>query len=581
MRRRILSETLAKTDASARLVKLLASTKLAILPVSAVLLALTSCTRGPETLDVTLAGGKRVKLLVSETLRLALTSEPQTLDWILSADASASGIIDNTMEGLTQYDIAAVDPSTSAPTSTSTGLGATSAPAPPQLKPALATKWESIDQARKWKFTLRQNVKWSDGQAFEAQQVLDGWERLLKKEIGAQYAYFLFGIKNAREFNQEKVTFDKVGAKITGPNEITVELEKPMAYFPMLLTHTSTYPIRLDLIKKFGVHWTDAENSVSLGPFLLKAWQHDKIIVLAKNPSYYGDEPHIKNIVLYMVQEKATEINLFDSGKLDAVHALPSVQIKTLKQRPEFKTHGLLTTYFYGMNLTKPPVDNPLVRKAIAHAIDKNEIVQMLGAGQKPLNSWVPEGMFGYEPDVGLKFDPIKAKRELSEAGYPDSAKLPKIEIKFNTGEDHERIGENIQAQLKRNLGINVELKTEEWKVLLNTLQVDPPQIFRFGWQADYPDPDNFLSVMLSFSDNNHMRWKNLKYDELVQRAAGLIDQQERRKVYREAQKIMLEDDVAAIPLCSSVDSLLISPRVQNYPLNVLKKLIYTEVRLK
>jgi oligopeptide transport system substrate-binding protein len=576
MHRRTLSATLAKT---------LNATKLAAPPALAALLALASCTRGPETLDVTLAGGKRVKLPVSETLRLSLTSEPQTLDWNLGADASASGIIDNMMDGLTQFDVTtgrAVAGSNAPAAAIGSATSATSTtPAAPQLKPALATKWESTDQARKWKFTLRQNVTWSDGHAFEPQQVLDGWERLLKKETGAQYAYFLFGIKNAREFNQGKVTFDKVGIKITGPNEITVELEKPMAYFPMLLTHSSTYPIRVDLIKKFGIHWTDAENSVSLGPFLIKAWQHDKMIILTKNPSYYGDQPHITNIVLYMIQEKATEINLFDSGKLDAVHALPSVQIKTLKQRPEFKTHGLLTTYFYGMNLTKPPMDSRLVRKAIAHAIDKNEIVQMLGAGQKPLNSWVPEGMFGYDADVGLKFDPLKAKRELDEAGYPDPAKLPRIEIKFNTGEDHERIGENIQAQLKRNLGINVELKTEEWKVLLNTLQVDPPQIFRFGWQADYPDPDNFLSVMLSFSDNNHTRWKNVKYDELVQRAAGLIDQTERRKVYREAQKIMLEDDVAAIPLCSSVDSLLISPRVENYPLNVLKKLIYTEVRLK
>ena len=527
----------------------------------AALFLFTACTRGPETLDVTLAHGKRARLPVSETLRLSLISEPQTLDWTLSADASASWVIDNLMDGLTQFDAASASTMS--------------------LKPALALKWEPSDQARKWKFTLRENVKWSDGQPFQAQQILDGWERLLKKATGAQYAYSLFGIKNAQAYNQGKVSFDKVGVKITKPDEITVELEKPMAYFPLLLTHSSTYPIRIDLIKKFGVHWTDAENLATLGPFVLKAWQHDKMLVMSRNSFYYGSPPHIENVVMYMIQEKATEINLFDSGKLDVVHSVPSVQMKTLKGRPEFKIHGLLTTYYYGINVLKPPMNNRLVRQALAHAIDRDEIAQMLGGGQEAITNWIPPGMFGYEPDVGLKFDPVKARALLKQAGYSDPSRFPKFEIRFNTGEDHERIGENIQAQLKRNLGIDVELKNEEWKVLLNTLQTDPPQMFRFGWKADYPDPDNFLSVMLGDSENNHTRWKNPQYDELVQRAGGLIDQEERRKVYREAQKIMLEDDAAAIPLVSAVDRTLISPRVENYPTSALDRLIYTEVRLK
>lgn len=205
----------------------------------------------------------------------------------------------------------------------------------------------------------------------------------------------------------------------------------------------------------------------------------------------------------------------------------------------------------------------------------------MLAGGQLPLTSWIPAGMFGYEAERGLSFDPVKAKQELKLAGYTDPAKVPKFEIRFNTSEDHQRIAENIQAQLKKNLGINVELKNEEWKVFLNTLKTDPPTLYRFGWQADYPDPDNFMAILLSFSDNNHTNWKSAKYDELVLKGAGTINRDERKKIYSEAQKIIVEDEVPVIPLCTSVNHLLVSTRVENYPINAMEDFSFKGVKLK
>jgi len=523
-------------------------------------LSLAACTRRAKSIDVDLPEGGRATLANNETLRVAIASEPPSLDYHKSSDTDSSEIVANIMEGLTQYDLADKEL---------------------KLKPALAAKWDSSDEARKWKFTLREGVSWSDGAPFTAQHVVDGWRRSLAKETGGNYAYFLFGIKNAQGFNQGKVPWEQVGVKITAPGEITVELEKSMSYFPYLLTHHSTYPIRLDVVAKHGALWTEAGHNVGLGPFNLRVWQHDKMIVLERNEKYYDAKPAIKYVAVYMIQEKATEINLFDSGKLDSVHSLPSIELKKQSLRPEYRETNRLAMAYYGFNVAKPPMDKVLVRKAIAMAIDRQQISQMLGGGQLPLASWIPSGMFGYEPEMGLTFSPEKARELLKQAGYADPAKLPKLEIKFNTFEDHARVAENIQAQLKKNLGIDVEIRNEEWKVFLSTLKTNPPAIFRMGWQADYPDPDNFLSVMLSYSENNWTRWKNAKFDELVAKGAGAIDKEARRKIYREAQRLLVEEEVPAVPLFISVNHLLVSPRVEDYPINVMEVFSFKGVRLK
>lgn len=531
--------------------------------ISAVITALivsVGCTKRGQDIEVVLPNGSKAKLDVSETLRINITSEPPSLDWHKATDTTSSWITNNLMEGLVEYNLEDKE------------LG---------LVPALATKWESLENAKKWKFTLRSGVVWSDGHPFSALHVVDAWKRLLSKETASEYAYFLFGVKNARAFNEGKVSWDDVGVKASGLNELTVELEKPMGYFPYLLTHHSTFPVRLDLIKIHGDKWTEPGNIVTLGPFTLKSWEHDKLISLERNEKYYGEKPAIKNIAAYMIKEQSTAINLFDSGKLDSVHKLPSTELRQLKARKQFRETGNLMLYYYGTNVTKPPMDNPKVRKAVAMAIDRQQLVQMLGGGQMPMTSWVPPGMFGYEAERGITFNPAKARELLKEAGYTDISKFPRLEIKFNTNEDHQRIAENIQAQLKKNLGVEVELKNEEWKVFLNTLKTDPPHLYRFGWLADYPDPDNFMSVITGFSENNRTRWKNAKYDELVVKAAGLTDKDERRKMYSEAQKILVEDDVPVVPLYAAVNHLLISDRVENYPVNVMERFIYKNVKLK
>jgi len=516
-------------------------------------LILTACTKKAQKTDFDLP--------VAETLRINISQEPPSLDWSKSTDTTSSLIQTNIMQGLSEYDLS--DPEL-------------------KLRAALATEWKPNAKGDVWTLTLRKGVKWTDGVEFTAQHVVDGWERLLNPQTASQYAYFLFDVKNAKEYNKGTIKdFSVVGVKVNDQGQLVVELNQPKAYFPYLLTHHSTFPLRKDKVAKFGDKWTDPENIVTLGAYKLKIWDHDRAIVLERNDGFYGEKAKTKYVLAYMINEMSTATNLFDSGKLDILPSLPSREIPQLRERPEYREKGILGIYYYGLNTRKPPFDNVNVRKAISHAIDRKQITDLLAGGQIPLTSWIPAGMFGYESDRGVKFDLEKARKLLDEAGFEDRSKFPKIKIGFNTNEDHQRVAENVQAQLKKNLGIEVELSNEEWKVYLSTLQADTPPIYRLGWLGDYPDPDNFMNLMMGISDNNHTGWKNKKYDEIVNKAAGLTDREERRKLYSEAQKILTEDDVPVIPLFTMVGQILIAPRVQGFVMNSMSQFDLKEVSLK
>ncbi len=238
--------------------------------------------------------GLEYGLELKDTLRVNLQSEPPSLDWSKSTDTTSSTVTNNLMDGLTDYNLK--DPE----------LG---------LVAALATEWKPSADAKVWTFTLRKGVKWTDGVEFTAQHVIDGWQRLLDPKTASEYAYFLFDVKGAKDFNAGKEKdFSKVGIRVDGEGKLVIELDKSMSYFPMLLTHHATFPVRKDLIEKFGDKWTDPAHMVTLGAYKLKVWEHDKNLVLERNDEYYGEKAKIKNILFYMINEFSTAVNLFEAA---------------------------------------------------------------------------------------------------------------------------------------------------------------------------------------------------------------------------------------------------------------------------
>jgi oligopeptide transport system substrate-binding protein len=521
--------------------------------IAAIVLFSTACVKKSTSLEYGLD--------VKETLRVNLQTEPPSLDWNKSVDTTSAMIQFNIMDSLIDYNLN--DPELS-------------------LAPALATKWEASQGAKVWTFTLRKDVKWTDGVAFTGQHVIDGWERLLNPQTASEYAYFLYDVKNARAYSQGKIKdFKQVGVKVNDNGDLVVELEQPSGFFPMLLTHHSTMPIRKDIVEKFGDKWTDPANIVTLGPYKLKIWDHDKNIVLERNEGYYGEKAKIKYVLGYMINEFSTAINLFQGGKLDFQQELPAKELPILRKQPGFHQNPSLQTYYYGFNTKKPPFNNVKVRQAFVHAVDRKQITDLLNAGHAPLSSWVPVGMFGYEPEIGLKFDVEKAKQLLAEAGYKDMSNFPRVTLAFNTNENHQRIAENVQAQIKKNLGVQVEIANEEWKVYLSRLKTDTPNIYRMGWLGDYPDPATFMSLMTSFSENNHTGWTSKKYDDLVALAGRSLDKEERRKTYAQAQKLLTEEDAPVMPIYSGVRHALVSERCVNFPFSSIERWIFKGVSFK
>ncbi len=496
-----------------------------------------------------------------ESFRYPILSEPPTLDWSKSSDSTSSLVIQNLMEGLTEYDF--------------------SGPFV-RLQPALAQHWTSSKDKKVWKFFLRKKVLWTDGEFLTAQHFIDSWERLLNPATGSEYAYFLFPIKNAQAYNQKKIKdFKQVGVKQGPQGELIVHLERGLFYFPYLLTHTSTFPIRKDIIKEKKSLWTAPENIVTLGPYKLSRWDHDKALILEHNKGYYGPTPMVKKVFLYIIPEEVTVMNLYLSKRLDVAVPLLSRNLPFLKKREDHYQNSILSMYYYGFNVKAEPLKDVRMRKAIALSIDRGEIIRLLNRGDQALKSWIPQGLFAHNKNLGLAFDPQKALQLLREMGYEKPSDLPKIQIFYNTTADHKMIAENIQSQLKKNIGLTVELNNQEWKTYLQRLATKDVQMFRLGWLADYPDPDNFMNLMASFSDNNHTNWKNPTYDELILKAMSAENGPQRRAFYDRAQKILLEEDVAVFPILSSTSHILVSHRIKYYPMNAMSYVLFKKIQIK
>jgi len=487
-------------------------------------------------------------------LRINLGTEPPTLDWALATDNVSFLVIEQLMQGLTR-------------------LG-------PDLRaePALAEHWEVSADGRTYLFHLRKGVRWSDGAPLQAQQFVYAWRRLLAPATAAEYAYFLFPVAGARAYNAGQLhDANGIGVRALDAHTLEVRLEAPLVYFPALTTFMVTFPARADLIEKYGDAWTEAGNLVSLGPFRLEEWRHEYRLVLRANEDFYGGRPSLDRITGYMVGEESTALVLFEQGILDLVR-LPPLEIRRYRERPSYRRKPALRGYYYGFNTGLAPFDDARVRRAFAMAIDRAEFPKLLQGGELPAAYWIPPGMPHHNPAIGVRFDPAGARRLLKQAGI-DPAALPPVRVVYNTEQVHRLVAELVQAQWQEHLGVRVELENREWKVFLKELTVSPPPVYRLGWGADFPDPDNFMNLFTSYSANNHTGWANPSYDRLVEQAAREPDRARRQALYDEAQRILCEQDVPIAPLFVSAINLVVAERVKGFEPNPMDIFFFERVR--
>ncbi|MCZ6563750.1 MAG: peptide ABC transporter substrate-binding protein [Deltaproteobacteria bacterium] len=495
-----------------------------------------------------------------KVFRVNLGTEPPSLDWSLATDQVSFNVIVNLMVGLTEFDR--------------------------NLRPApmVAKSWEIHDNGRKIIFRLRDDVLWSDGKSVRAQDFEYSWKRLLNPSTASEYAYILYDILNAEPYNQGKITdSDLVGVRALDDWTLEVRLKHTAPYFLAITTFEVTYPQRRDIVEKNGARWTDPSTIVTNGPFLLESWSHEDEIRLKANPGFFLGKPAIDRIEMVIVNENTTALAMYEQGQLDFIdnRSIPIFEKHRLIRQPGFRIVPQLRGYYYGFVTDRKPFDDVRVRKAFAMAIDRRIFPKILHGGEQPINSWIPPGMIGHNPEIGLPFNPSEARRLLTEAGYPNGKGFPEITLGYNTDETHKMVAEAIQSMWKQNLDVLVRLDNQEWKVYLNKLNNDPPHLFRLGWGADYPDPDNFMKLFTSTSGNNNTRWKNERYDELVERAARELDEQERVRLYNEAQRILCETDLPIISLFVTAETTVLNPRFTGLEFNSMARLMLRQVRLK
>ena len=457
--------------------------------------------------------------------------------------------------------------------------------------PGTAESWSISDDGKEYIFKLNKNAKWSNGDPVTADDFVWSWKRILTASLGSQYPDMLYYLVGAYEYHNGQIdNFDEVGVKALDTHTLKVNLKNPTPFFIGLLSHYSTWPVHKETVLKHGDiddrngEWTRPGNFVCNGPFQLKTWELNNKIVVEKNPHYYdASMVRLNEIHYYPVSNVMTEDRMFRAGQLHLTSSMPTQKcpIYIEEKNPNLKIDPYMGTYFYRINTENETLSDVRVRKALAYSIDRQLLVdKVTQCGQIPAYSFTPPGSNGYQPSTEIPYDPVLAKQLLAEAGYSSENQFPKLEILFNTNEGHRKVALAIQQMWQNELGIEVELVNQDWKVYLSREMVGDFQISRAGWIGDYEDPNTFLDLMRPNRGNNKTGWENMDFDALVEEANTINDQDKRYEFLNEAEKILI-DNMPIIPLYTYVRVYQLSPDVKGFNPHILDhhhpKFIYLE----
>ncbi|HWT77968.1 MAG TPA: peptide ABC transporter substrate-binding protein [Candidatus Methylomirabilis sp.] len=485
-----------------------------------------------------------------QVFRINNMVEPESLDPGVVTGVPEHRILSNLFEGLTTADPKDLSP-----------------------RPGMAASWTVSKDGLAYTFKLR-DARWTDGTPVTAHDFVYAWERVLNPKMGAKYAQQLFYLKNGEDFNKGRISdFSQVGVKALDDHTLQVTLRCPTAYFLDLTSFYTLYPVPRWAIETHGRDWVKPGKIVSNGAFRLVSWVPQQELVLEKNPQHWdAARIQLQRAVFIPTDDVNTAFKQFLAGESDWVPQVPTPQIEAARARPEFYISPYLGTYYFRFNVTRPPVSDVRVRKALSLAVDRESLTKFVTkAGQIPSGAFVPSGMRGYEGVRGLSFDVAAAKKLLTEAGYPDGKGFPKVELLYNTNELHRVVTQAVQQMWKDTLGIQVDLVNVEWKVYLARQSGLDYQISRSGWIGDYVDPNTFLDMWISGGGNNQTGWSNTRYDTLVSQAAcKIVNAKDRMRALQEAEKILVVDEVPIMPLYTYVNTGMLSPRVKGWSANIL-----------
>ncbi len=438
-----------------------------------------------------------------------------------------------------------------------------------QLVPDLAERWTISADGTVYTFTLRENARFHDGKSVTAHDVKWSIERALHPEtaspVAGAYLDDIVGVEAVLAGH----TTDVSGLRVIDYRTVQFTIDAPKAYFLAKLTFPTGYVLDRENVEAGGDAWTDAPNGT--GPFRLKEYRHGERIVLERNPDYVRDVGgNVERVVLFLddddpvVRYENDELDLIDKQSdlervLDPNHPLNR---ELVRAPPGF------TILYVGFNTTMPPFDDVKFRQALNHAVDKERIADEKPLRLKPTDGILPPGFPGFNPGLqGLRFDPDRARQLLAESRYATTRpEIVLAEPVGSTRADPQHAA--VLEMWKRELGVEVELRQVEWAEFLENLYGQKYQAFGGGWIPDYPDPQNFLDVLLhTDSDLNFGNYSHPAADALLEQARAAQDHQQRIALYRQAEALIVQD-AAWVPLWSAGEThVLMKPHVRGYSL--------------
>lgn len=489
---------------------------------------LTGCRRSATRADFVICNG----------------AEPKSLDPAIITGQPDLRVVGALFEGLTR-----LDPRTALPI------------------PGIAERWEISPDLKTYTFHLRTNATWSTGDPITSEDFVYSWRRVVNPATASEYAGQLYFVKNGQQINSGEIAdLSQLGARAVDRHTLQVEVTTPTPFFLDLCAFRTLAVVPRQTIEKHGDSWLHARPLPTSGAYELVFWRiHDRIRV-HKNPHYWDVQNVRNNVVDFLPLESATTaLNLYATGAADIIwdkDLIPTDLLDSILPRPDSHTFQFLGTYFVRFNVLRPPFDDARVRKALCLAIDKQRIVERITRAGEPVAShFTPTGVANYTAPEGLGYDPELARKLLAEAGYAGGQGFPRFSYLFNTTRLHERIGVEMQEMWKRELGITVELRQAEWQVYLDAQTALEYETSRGSWIGDYNDANTFLDVFLSNNGNNRTGWTNTVYDGLIHSANEQTNSQRRAALMREAETILVRDELPILPLFFYVGVTMYDPQ--------------------
>jgi oligopeptide transport system substrate-binding protein len=374
-----------------------------------------------------------------------------------------------------------------------------------------------------------------------------------------------------------KVMAEDIGVEAVDDYTLRISLAQSAPFFSGLLAHQFFRPVLRKVVEQYGDQWTEPSHIVTCGPFKMKSWKPYNELVVERDPMYWDAvNVRLDEIRFYPMSDNPTIMNLYKVGDVDAVlnHTVPVAWLELLRSKKDYMDGAEAAITYILINVTKPPMNDVRVRKAFNMAIDKVTYATSRKI-TKPLSAFTPEGIFvGYPQPKGDGYDPAKARKLLTDSGYPvlqkadgsyecKSFPVDQVEYVYNTQSSNRTMAEFMQAQWKQNLGITVPLRSMEFKTFLVVRAKLEYKGFALGiWGADYMDPFTFLNLFSTPGGDNGSGWWDQKYVDMLDEANRMPDKQKRYELLAKAEKYMI-DAQPVIPIETAATNWMKKPYVK------------------